>query len=547
MRFSRRHYTAVFLTGLMLAFTCVPGLAADKAAVREAPIVHDRAIVVFRSATLPADAAARVQAAGGRVLSSFHEVGVLVAAPATVEGARLIQNLRRDSAILDADYDRMFDLITPTVAPEGGVSDETHFGSSLTFVGIPFPPDWFYTSTLQQWSVKRVGGQGGGIPGGGAGAWDTTLGAGVKIAILDTGVNPLHLDIAPNLVGAVTFTSHSPAFGEPNCEVPADALLNDLAVDQNGHGTWTASLAAGAAGAGSALLIGTAPQAQILSVKVLRNIADQTPGLSPFNKCRFRNGSGFFSWILGGMLYAQSQGADVISMSLGGFVPRRAPGGGAVLAAFNRIANFINAAGTVIVASAGNAGLDLDNLGSFVHLPSDAEGVISVTATTNPACVEDLTPPLVCAAGPDGLAFYSNFGSSLHGLAAPGGSLPAGGAPGPTGFVRGGCSGGLAGTVTPPSAGYPAVGPPPAGTSWGCFSFTGLSQHAWYVQAVGTSASSPHVAGVAALIKAANPSLTPAQIRTILQQTADDIGKNGYDQFFNFGLANATAGVAAAP
>jgi len=63
------------------------------------------------------------------------------------------------------------------------------------------------------------------------------------------------------------------------------------------------------------------------------------------------------------------------------------------------------------------------------------------------------------------------------------------------------------------------------------------------VQAVGTSGSTPIAAAVAALVKAANPGLSPAQIRTILQQTAEDIGKVGYDQFFNFGLVNATAAV----
>jgi subtilisin family serine protease len=100
--------------------------------------------------------------------------------------------------------------------------------------------------------------------------------------------------------------------------------------------------------------------------------------------------------------------------------------------------------------------------------------------------------------------------------------------------------------VLPDPATYPATGPPPAGTSWGCFSFAGDSQHAWYVQAAGTSGSTPIAAGVAALVKSAKPSLQPSQIRTILQQTAQDIGKNGYDSLFNFGLVNATAAVQAA-
>ncbi len=63
------------------------------------------------------------------------------------------------------------------------------------------------------------------------------------------------------------------------------------------------------------------------------------------------------------------------------------------------------------------------------------------------------------------------------------------------------------------------------------------------MQAIGTSAATPIAAGAAALVKSANPNLSPAQIRTILQQTAPDIGKVGYDQLFNFGLVDATAAV----
>ena len=112
----------------------------------------------------------------------------------------------------------------------------------------------------------------------------------------------------------------------------------------------------------------------------------------------------------------------------------------------------------------------------------------------------------------------------------------------PTGFIRGACAAGVPGTIAPSSVGYPATGPPPAGTSWGCFS--SATQHSWYVQAIGTSGSTPLAGGVAALIKAANPGLSPAQITRILQQSAEDIGKHGYDELFNFGLVNATAAVA---
>src|SRR2546430_10253586 len=135
-------------------------------------------------------------------------------------------------------------------------------------------------------SDLRIGAAGGGIatpPGAPtSGAWDVTFGAGAKIAILDTGVNPVHPDVKDNLVFNLALTSYSAAFGTPNCEVPDPSNAPfDLPADQNGHGTWTSSLAAGEIGGG--LLIGVAPQAKILNIKVLRNLA-ATPAQLNANK-----------------------------------------------------------------------------------------------------------------------------------------------------------------------------------------------------------------------------------------------------------------------
>lgn len=55
----------------------------------------------------------------------------------------------------------------------------------------------------------------------------------------------------------------------------------------------------------------------------------------------------------------------------------------------------------------------------------------------------------------------------------------------------------------------------------------------------GTSAACPQVSGIAALMLSVNPNLTEAQVRTILQQTASDLGASGFDNNFGFGLVNA--------
>jgi subtilisin family serine protease len=59
----------------------------------------------------------------------------------------------------------------------------------------------------------------------------------------------------------------------------------------------------------------------------------------------------------------------------------------------------------------------------------------------------------------------------------------------------------------------------------------------------GTSAATPNVTGVASLVWSANPNLTATQIRTIMSQTAYDLGASGYDTTYGNGFVNADAAV----
>lgn len=413
---------------------------------KEAPIVRDRIMVVFHAQKLPANAAQLILRAGGRVVNSLPEVGILVAAPATVDATTLIEHLRGSSAIQAADFDRVMTLINPGAMRAvlgSGLVPETHYPHPTPDFSPTLPADFLYTNTPFEWAVKRIGAEGGGIPGGTSGAWDVGEGAGAMIAILDSGVNPIHPDIAPNLAGMMSETS----FGTP-CD-------DGSPYDQVGHGTFTASLVAGAAGPGSGLMIGVAPQAQILSIKVLERVPDGNPEEDITTQCLNGEASGDFAWAIYGIIHAVQAGADVISMSFGGLVPRHYPGGaGAALwSAFNRVTNFATSHGVVLVASAGNDALNLDQSGPWVELPAQAANVIGVVATTNPdlppSRSEDEPP---CLLGQDCLAFYSEYGNSLHGIAAPGGDFPAGGCDyfgencQPTGFILGACSAGIPGT-----------------------------------------------------------------------------------------------------
>ncbi|HEY9227770.1 MAG TPA: S8 family serine peptidase, partial [Gemmatimonadaceae bacterium] len=128
----------------------------------------------------------------------------------------------------------------------------------------------------------------------------------------------------------------------------------------------------------------------------------------------------------------------------------------------------------------------------------------SPTTTPNyPAAYPEVVS--VAALGPDySLASYSTIGSTVD-LVAPGGD-----------FRFGIGSGGV------------------ASSTWNY-----VTDEANYTYYEGTSMAAPHVAGVAALVLAANPGLTPAQLRVRLEAGAIDLGPPGRDNRYGWGVVNA--------
>src|SRR5260370_15989865 len=139
--------------------------AQQNATAAEATIVPDRILILFRANSLPVDADARITAAGGQMVRGVGAVGIAVATPTTTDAATLIRNLRNDSTILDADYDRMVGLIAPTQIAADDTADVSPdmLPHPLPTFSPALPPDFFYTSTPQQWPAKRIGAAGGGI------------------------------------------------------------------------------------------------------------------------------------------------------------------------------------------------------------------------------------------------------------------------------------------------------------------------------------------------------------------------------------------------
>jgi subtilisin family serine protease len=327
-------------------------------------------------------------------------------------------------------------------------------------------------------------------------AWNRTRGTGVVVAVLDTGIDFNHADVAANVwqnPGEIGFDS----FGRDKKTNGLDddgngyaddwrgwdftaGVFGNYPMDYHGHGTHVAGTIA-AVGDNAVGILGVAPRARVMAVKVL----------GP-------NGFGTLEQIANGILYAARSGARVINASLGGE-------GDTPQTLLDAIAYAHDVKGVVFVAAAGNSGVDVGPAwtGTF---PANMRNSVAVAA------VDHL----------DQRASFSNRGAKID-LAAPGG--------------------GDAGTGFDPQRSILSLK-----SAWAGSSMTGSGQlvvGGQYLRQAGTSMAAPHVAGVAALVLALHPTYSPEQVRQVLRTAADDVGVPGLDGDFGYGRLNANRATSA--
>jgi subtilisin family serine protease len=382
-----------------------------------------------------------------------------------------------------------------------------------------------------QWDMRAIGA----TP---AGSYAVNRGAGARIGDIDTGIDLTNGDIMPNVdvANSCVFLYADTPTANPAEQVTRGDCSNKAALqDLAGHGTHTAGImAAPINGLG---VSGVAPQAKVV---VLKAGTEQ--------------GFFFTQSVVDALRYAGDQHLDVVNMSFFAdpwlFNCRNDKEQKAIIQAISAAARYAQQRGVLLVAAAGNDGINLSHPTVDEISPDFPPGAATTRPVNNSCVVLPTELPgvvVVTATGAENLlAWYSTYGNATD-VTAPGGSRFQ---TTPLDTARGRVLSTYSATASD-LADEAALG-----------RLVQDSSGNYYAWLNGTSMAAPHVAGVAALIRAAHPGMPQGAVAALLRNTASAqpcppaldpgvdffgapvqvcSGGSGNNNFYGKGLVNALA------
>jgi subtilisin family serine protease len=333
------------------------------------------------------------------------------------------------------------------------------------------------------------------------GSYAIDKGHGARIGDIDTGIDLTHPEFSSNLdlATSCSFIYSTTPTSDPSEQVTrGDCSKKSAIQDLAGHGTHTAGIiAAQIDGHGTS---GVAPEATIVALKA-----------------GTEQGYFFTDSVVDSLVYAGDHHLDAVNMSFFAdpwlFNCRTDADQRAIVQAISRAAQYAQQRGVVLVAAAGNDGIDLNHPVTDEISPDYPPGA-AVSRPVNNSCVvmptEIAGVVVVSATGAQNLlSWYSTYGNIVD-VAAPGGSR----------------------YQTPTFDGARGrVLAPYSSTASDLATEDGLGRlvqdpvtHAYYAWLNGTSMAAPHVAGVVALIRAKHPGMPVGSVVATLLGTATHLG-----------------------
>jgi lantibiotic leader peptide-processing serine protease len=407
-----------------------------------------RYVVLYKQEGVASDAAATIKRAGGSLVASYPQIGVVIAES---DVASFANSLSNDSRVEGAASTAGFGVevedesLGASAAPEGEIQNFPVNDSAEPL----FPLQW----NMRQIHTSEAHAITGGSPE-------------VLVGDIDSGIDFTHPDLAPNVDFANSVDCSS---GAPD-QNPAAWF------DLNGHGTATAGIIAAAAnGVG---IVGVAPNVRIAVIKGGSDL-----------------GFVFPEGVICSFMWAATHGVDVTNNSYFAdpwyFNCRNDAEQRAIWTAERRAIKFAMRQGVTVVAAAANFADDLAHPTRDIISPDFPPGSAEERRIRNDCAVIPVEVPGVIGVSADGArqikAFYSNYGSGVIQVTAPSTDRR------------------LQSTPDFPNGRVVSTFP-------GGYGFFG-----------GTSAATPHVTGVAALVQSRFGPMSPGRVAAVIDQTADPI------------------------